>query len=202
MATEVFLVRHGQTDANVDDYYMGWSDEDLNELGYQQAHRLSVRLAGLPISAIYSSPLRRARTTASIIAGPHGLEVQVLTDLIEIQLGDWQGLHRDEIKRRWPELWRQSRTDPSDLTLPNGESYIRVTERAVRALKTIIETNHGKQAAIVTHEVIIKVLIAYVLGISNSIYRRIRVDNGSLSMLQNGENLQLVRLKDTSHLEG
>ena len=202
VTTTILLIRHGQTNANATGFYMGWSDEDLNEVGYTQARRLSARLTSLPIASIYTSPLRRAYTTAAILAEPHKVGLTVSDDLIEIQLGDWQGLHADEIKRRWPELWRQSRIDPSELTLPNGESYRQVTERAVRALKTIVRANQGKQAAIVTHEVILKVLVAHVLGVSNSIYRRIEVDNGSLSLIRVGENLQLVRLNDTSHLEG
>ena len=202
VTTTILLIRHGQTNANAGGFYIGWSDEDLNELGYTQARRLSARLASLPIASIYTSPLRRAYTTAAILAEPHKLELTVLDDLIEILLGDWQGLHKDEIKRRWPELWQQSRTDPSELTMPNGESYRQVTERAVRALKTVLGANRGKQTAIVTHEVIVKVLVAHVFGVSNSIYRRIEVGNGSLSIIRVGENLQLVRLNDTSHLEG
>ena len=202
VTTTILLVRHGQTNANAGGFYMGWSDEDLNELGYTQARRLSVRLASLPIASIYTSPLRRAYTTAAILAKPHKLELKVLDDLIEIQLGDWQGLHMDEIKRRWPELWQQSRTDPSELTLPNGESYRQVTERAVRAFETVVGANQGKQAAIVTHEVIVKVLIAHVLGMSNSVYRRLVVDNASLSLIRINNNPQLVKLNDTSHLEG
>ena len=202
VTTTILLARHGQTNANATGFYMGWSDEDLNELGYVQARHLSAKLASLSIASIYTSPLRRAHTTAAILAEPHKLELKILDDLIEIRLGDWQGLHVDEIKRRWPELWLQSKLDPSELTLPNGESYTQVTERAVRALKTIVGANLGKQATIVTHEVIIKVLIAHVLGVSNSIYRRIEVDNGSLSVIRVGENLQLVKLNDMSHLEG
>ena len=155
VTTTILLVRHGQTNANATGFYMGWSDEDLNELGYTQARRLSARLASLPIASIYTSPLRRAYTTAAILAEPHKLELTALDDLIEIRLGDWQGLHMDEIKRRWPELWQQSRTDPSELTLPNGESYRQVAERAVRAFGMMVETNRGKQAVIITHEVII-----------------------------------------------
>jgi len=202
VTTTILLVRHGQTNANAGGFYMGWSDEDLNELGYTQARRLSARLASLPIASIYTSPLRRAYTTAAILAEPHKLELKVLDDLIEIRLGDWQGLHMDEIKRRWPELWQQSRTDPSELTLPNGESYRQVTERAVRAFEMVVGANQGKQAAIVTHEVIVKVLIAHVLGVSNSVYRRLMVDNASLSLIRINNNPQLVKLNDTSHLEG
>ena len=129
--TTIFLARHGQTNANATGFYMGWSDEDLNELGHIQARCLSARLTSMPITSIYTSPLRRACSTAAILAESHKLELKVLDDLIEIKLGDWQGLHADEIKRRWPELWRQSRIDPSELILPNGESYRQVTGRAV-----------------------------------------------------------------------
>mgnify|MGYP001098976594 CR=1 FL=1 len=203
MTTTVLLVRHGQTDSNVTGFYMGWSDEDLNEIGYTQAHRLSLRLADLPIASVYTSPLRRAYATAAILAEPHKLEPKVLDDLIEIRLGDWQGLYMDEIKRRWPELWQQSRTDPSELTMPNGESLSEVTERAIRAFKRVVGANRGNQAVIVTHDVTVKVLVAYVLGVPNSIYRRFEVSNASLSVIRViNSSSQLAMLNDTSHLEG
>ena len=106
MTTTVLLVRHGQTRSNVTGYYMGWSEEDLDEVGYAQVRKLSSRLAGLSIASIHTSPLKRAYTTASLIAEPHVLEMKPLDDLIEIKLGDWQGLHESEIARRWPEMWR------------------------------------------------------------------------------------------------
>lgn len=203
MTTTILLVRHAQTESNITGFYMGWSNEDLNKVGYTQARRLSSRLASLPIASVYTSPLRRAYTTAAILAEPHKLEPQVLDDVIEIRLGDWQGLHADEIKRRWPELWWQSRIDPSELTMPNGESLSEVTERAIQAFDRVVGANRGKQAVIVTHDVIVKVLVAHVLGVSNSIYRRFEIANASLSVIRvvNGSS-QLAMLNDTSHLEG
>jgi len=201
--TTVFLVRHGQTDSNVTGFYMGWSNEDLNEAGYNQAHNLASRLAGLPIASIYSSPLQRAYTTATILGEPHKLEPRVLDDLIEIRLGDWQGLHMDEIQQRWPELWQQSRIDPSEITMPNGESFNEVTERAVRAFERIVGANRDKQVIIVTHDVVVRVLVAYTLGVSNSIYRRFQIDNASLSVVRTVDSVyRLTTLNDTSHLEG
>jgi broad specificity phosphatase PhoE len=201
MTTIVLLVRHGQTDSNVTGFYVGWSDEDLNKIGYAQAHRLSTRLASLPIDVIYTSPLRRTYATAAILAEPHRLEPKVLDDLIEIRLGDWQGLHMDEIKRRWQELSEQSRIDPLELTMPNGESMKDVTKRAVRAFKGIIGANVGEHAVIVTHEVIVKVLVAHTLSVSNSIYSGFDISNASLSVLSvaNGTS-RLSSLNDTSHL--
>ena len=202
MTTTILLIRHGQTRSNVTGYYMGWSNEDLDEVGYDQARKLSARLVGLPLASVYTSPLQRAHTTASIIAKPHGLEVKPLDDLIEIKLGDWEGLHESEIERRWPELWRQSQVDPSGLAFPNGESFGQVAERAVRAFDAVVAANQGKQAVIVTHDIIVRILAAYVMGVPNSIYRRIKANNASLSVVWVNEGAKrLATLNDTSHFE-
>ena len=203
MSAIVFLVRHGLTKSNIDGFYMGRSSEDLNEAGYTQARRLSLRLARLPIASIYTSPLRRAYTTAAILNEPHRVELTVMESLTEIHLGDWQGLHVDEVKQRWPELWRQSRVDPSEITLPNGESVWETAERAVRAFETVVETNPGKQIVMVTHQYIVRAIVAYTLGVSNSIFRKFDIDNASLSAIRVGNGtFRLIMLNDTSHLEG
>jgi len=202
MATTVLLIRHGQTQSNITGFFMGWSDEDINDLGYTQAHSLAFRLVGMPIASVYTSPLKRARNTALILAKPHNLDLKVLDDLIEIQLGDWQGLHMNEISQKWPELWKQSRIDPSEVTMPNGESFHQVTERAARAFEMIVADNQDKQVAMVTHDVVIRVLVAHVLGASNSIYRQFEIHNASLSTIRvtNGK-ARLITLNDTSHLD-
>ena len=203
MTTTILLIRHGQTEPNVTGLYMGWSDDDLNETGYSQARRLSSSLATLPISSIYASRLRRTYTTATILAEPHKIKPKTSEDFIEIRLGDWQGLSMDVVRQRWPELWQQSRIDPSDITLPNGESFQQVTERAIRGFETVAEANMGKHTAIVTHEIIVKVLIAHVLRATNSIYRRMEIENTSLSMVRIDDGkARLVTLNNMSHLEG
>jgi broad specificity phosphatase PhoE len=202
MTTTVLLVRHGQTRSNVTGYYMGWSEEDLDEVGYAQVRKLSSRLADVPIASMYTSPLKRAYTTASLIAEPHGLEVKPLDNLIEIKLGDWQGLHESEIARRWPEMWRQSQIDPSGLAFPNGESFKQVAERAVRAFEYVVAANLGKQTVMVTHDIVVRILAAYVMGVTYSIYRRIKANNASLSVVWVNEGAKrLAILNDTSHFE-
>ena len=202
MTTTVLLARHGQTKSNVSGFYMGRSDEDLNDIGYAQSRSLSSRLADLPIASVYTSPLQRTYVTATILAKPHNLEVKVSDGLNEIQFGDWQGLHLNEISQRWPELWQQWRADPSESTIPEGESFKQVAERAIRAFETVVAAEQGKQAVIVTHEIVIKVLVACALGVSNSIYRRFEINNTSLSIIRltNGKT-RLIALNDTSHLE-
>ena len=202
MVTTILLVRHGQTRSNVTGFYMGWSNEDLNDVGYTQARKLSARLAGLPLASVYTSPLKRAYTTASLIAEPHGIEVKPLEDLIEIKLGDWEGLHESEIARRWPELWQQSQIDPSGMAMPNGESFSQVAERAVRAFEAVLAANQGKRAVIVTHDIVVRILAAHVMGVTYSIYRRLEVNNASLSVVRIAAgSRQLITLNDTSHFE-
>ncbi|MCX6013183.1 MAG: histidine phosphatase family protein [Chloroflexi bacterium] len=200
--TRVLLVRHGQTEANIKNYYMGWSEEDLNQTGYKQVHLLAARLSRLPVKAVYSSPLKRAFNTATIIAEPHKVEVVTMDKLKEINLGEWQGLYAEDIMHRWPDLWKQSRTDPSDLTLPGGESYAQVVNRAIAAFEQILADNLGKHVVLVTHDVVIRVLAAYTLGVSNSIYRRMTIGNASISTVSiiDGKRY-LILLNDTAHLD-
>jgi broad specificity phosphatase PhoE len=202
MTTTVLLVRHGQTDSNISNFYMGWSSEDLNEVGYNQVSRLSSRLSSLPVHSVHTSPLRRTHTTAAILAEPHRVKPVVMDDLIEVNLGDWQGLYATEIEQRWTEIWRQWRIDPSSVTVPGGESLTQVTERAIRALHRVVASHQGEVTAIVTHEIIVKVLVAHVLGAPNRIYRRFDINNASLSVVRiAGDQSWLAGLNDMSHLE-
>ncbi len=201
MTTRIFLVRHGQTESNITGFYMGWSDEDLNSTGIAQAQSLSKRLASHPVATVYTSPLRRAVTTASLVGAPHGLEPLVLDDLIEINLGEWQGLHLSEISRGWHELWRQWRTDPTETVLPGGESFRQVAERVRRAFDKIVADERNRQTVLVSHEIVVKLIVAHVLGAPYSVYRRFEVANASLSEVRITDGrMKLITLNDTAHL--
>ena len=201
-STTVLLARHGQTDSNINGFYMGWSNEGLNEAGLAQARELAHRLSATHIDAIYTSPLKRAYTTATTVAEPHKLEVNVINDLIEVKLGVWEGLHIDEIARGWPELWREWRSDPTHVVIPQGESFKQVYERAVRTLTSLASASVGKNILIVTHEIIVKIAAIYALGAPTSIYRRFDVSNASLPTVPVTDcKARLIILNETSHLE-
>lgn len=202
MKTTVLVARHAQTSSNTTGRYMGWKiDDDLNELGLWQAERLSHRLRERSITAIYSSPLQRALRTAEIIALPHSLPVQKLEQLGEIRLGAWEGMFANEISEQFPELWQTWRSDPSGIQMPGGESLAQVQNRAISALAYVTQTNSGQQVLIVTHDVIVRLLVAYCLNVSTSIYRRLEVANASLTLLQLSDDAFRLRLlNDTAHL--
>ena len=202
MTTTIYLVRHGQTESNLKDFSSGWSAEDLNENGYSQVRRLAARLADHTIDVIYTSPLQRAASTAKIIGNSHNLAPLIVGDLIEIKLGGWEGLYINEIKEKWPKLFGQWRSDPSDVIMPNGESLDEVTARANRVLNKIVDDNPDQGIVVVTHEVIVKVIVMRILGCTSSSYNRFRVDNASLTVVTNRDGVyQLLMLNDIAHLD-
>ncbi|MFC2017845.1 histidine phosphatase family protein [Chloroflexota bacterium] len=200
--TTVLLARHAQTRSNVTGRYMGWIDEDLSEEGIWQAEQLSRRLESQSIDSAYSSPIKRAHRTAQMTAAPHSLQVSPLPGLGEIRIGSWEGLTREEVRARFPDIWQAWRSDPSAVQMPEGENMAQVQERAVAALHNIIDANRGRKVLVVTHEVIVKLLVAYCLDVGNGIYRRFEVANASLTIIQSIDGMCLLRLlNDTSHLE-
>jgi len=203
MSATLILVRHGQTDWNVNGRYMGWTDEGLNEEGLRQAGMLARRLARWPMSAVYSSPLKRAWTTAEIIGAPHSVPVQTIEDLGEMRIGDWEGMFAGDIAARYPELWKTWRANPGDFRMPGGESLGEVRERVVRAFGLIMDNSEGKMALAVTHDVVVRLLVAHCLGAGLDIYRRLEVGNASITVIERDGGRQRLRvLNDTAHLEG
>ena len=202
MSATLILVRHGQTNWNVNGRYMGWTDEALNEEGLRQAERVAQRLDQWPISEVVSSPLKRAVRTAEIVAGRHSLPVQTTEELGEMRIGAWEGMFAGDIAAKYPELWKTWRTNPGYFRMPGGESLGEVRERAVRAFGRITDRSEGKMVLAVTHDVVVRLLVAHCLGVSADIYRRLEVGNASITVIErDGEKRRLRVLNDTGHLE-
>jgi broad specificity phosphatase PhoE len=132
--TRIFLVRHGATILTAEDRFAGATDVPLSDEGRQQAGRLADRLAGVPITAVYASPLGRTMETASILAAPHHLEIQPRDGLREISHGHWEQLTRHEVDEKYPEEAAAWEEDPYTFAPEGGESGLAVTARALPAL--------------------------------------------------------------------
>lgn len=203
MTTTVYLTRHGQTEWNSQGRMMGWADEDINALGRTQAGRLARRLAKLPLDAVYTSPLKRAVTTGAIIGRSHGLAPQPLPGLIEINYGDWEGLYRKEVAAKWPEADRRMMENPAGLVIPGGESYDQLEVRVTGAFSEAVNREPGKNILLVSHQGILKVLVAKLLDMSYRDWNKFEVQNTSFTWLTvtNG-HVHLITLNDLSHLKG
>jgi broad specificity phosphatase PhoE len=179
--TEIILVRHGETEWNVQQVFRGRIDIELNETGLRQVELLAEYLSGVKIDAVYSSPLRRALKTAEMIASPHKLEVKIAPGLIDCDFGKWQGLPQQEVKDRYKELYAEWVKNPHLIRMPEGESLSDVRERALTVVDEVVAKYEGT-VALVSHRVVNKVLICALLGLDNSHFWNIRQDTGAITI--------------------
>ena len=148
MAT-IVLVRHGETDWNVERRWQGHADPGLNETGRAQAAAVARSLAAKPFDAVYSSDLARARETAEIIGTELALPVQLDARLREVDVGEWSGLTTPEIEQRYPDSLR--RRDEGGIGWEHGETYTAMGDRVVEALHAIAEAHPKGRVLVVTH---------------------------------------------------
>jgi probable phosphoglycerate mutase len=111
--TRFCLIRHGQTDWNLEGRYQGQSDVALNSVGKAQAHTLAGQLSGQSFSAIFSSDLIRAKETADILASALKAPVKVDPRLREINQGEWEGQLVEVLKAKYNGLWEMRTADPT-----------------------------------------------------------------------------------------
>jgi broad specificity phosphatase PhoE len=160
----LWLVRHGQTDWNLEGRYQGQTDPPLNAAGLAEAERAAALLADQPIDAIYTSDLQRAVQTAAAISRACGIPYQVEQRLREIDLGEWEGELFTEIKARYPDLIEARRRDPLDFHAPGAESLREVAERVWEATDAIATRHPGQTVVIVSHGVALAPLITRAAG--------------------------------------
>src|SRR3954465_4183075 len=136
LPTKLLLVRHAETDANLNQVWQGDLDAPLTARGLQQVKATAERLAQLhasdPIDLFYVSPLPRAQSTASAIAEATGLSIIIEQGLREFSLGDWEGRSFREL-REVEDLWGRWEVDPA-FAPPNGESPVSFNLRALKTL--------------------------------------------------------------------
>ncbi len=149
--TQLCLIRHGQTDWNLEGRYQGQSDVPLNENGHEQAKSLIEKLKEQTFSAVYSSDLMRAQQTAAPIAKMLDIPIQIEPRLREINQGEWEGVLVDDIKARYAEIWSKRTVDPANVRPPGGETVREVANRVYAALDEIARIFPTDQVIVVSH---------------------------------------------------
>jgi probable phosphomutase (TIGR03848 family) len=159
----------------------------LNERGQKQAQALGEALLGVPIKAVYASPLERAMETATPIAESHKLKIVQEPDLMDTDIGKWQG-------RSWKLLalkkeWKIVQHAPSRFRFPEGESFPECQLRIVNVLERIVQTHKKPQdvVAVFFHADPIKLAVAHFLGMSLDHFQRLGCDTGSVTALHVNE---------------
>ena len=175
--TRLILVRHGETDWNVEGRYQGQADPPLNRRGEEQAHRVAQALQNKGVDVIYSSPLKRAWQTAQIIAEYTHAPVYAEPRLMEINQGEWEGLHVSEIAARYPDLFRQWEEDPWRVRIPGGETLQEVQQRVYEAVDDIVAKHPGQTVVLVRHRTPIALLKVRYQGLNPKLVRKIELPN-------------------------
>ncbi len=200
---DIIIVRHGNTDWNQKERFRGHANIGLNETGREQAVAVAKRLAKVPVSFIYTSPLSRAVETAEIIAEPHHLNLNLLHELIDIDYGDLEGLSLDEAERNYSDIYYKWLRSPHEIKFPGGESLEEVRLRASAALDKIISQMSAETVVFVSHKIVISVLILHFLNLDNSQLRQIGQDTCAINIFtKQNTHFYANLLNDTCHLAG
>lgn len=194
--TLLLLIRHGENDFVKTGKMAGrLPGVHLNERGQKQAQALGEALKDVPIKAIYSSPLERAMETAAPIASARKLQIIQEPDLMDTNIGKWQG-------KSWKMLsltkvWKIVQNAPSRFRFPEGESFPETQLRVANVLERIIQTHKKPQdiIAVVFHADPIKLAVSHFLGLPLDNFQRLGCDTGSLMALHAGEmGANLIKL--------
>jgi probable phosphomutase (TIGR03848 family) len=192
----LLLIRHGENEYVKTGKLAGrLPGIHLNEKGQKQAQALGEALKDVPIKAVYSSPLERAMETANPIAESHKLTIIQDADLMDTDIGKWQGKSLKML--RLTNAWKIVQSAPSRFRFPEGESFIDAQTRYIDALERIIQKHHKPHdiVAVVFHADPIKLAVSHFLGMPLDHFQRLGCDTGSLTALHVGDaSANLIKL--------
>ena len=199
----ILLVRHGETDWNKNRRFQGRTDTTLNEKGRAQAAALGRALKKEPIKAIYSSPITRAVETAAAINRYHEAPLEKRDGLMEMDLGDFEGILGSDFANDHPEFRKRWLKDPAVVRMPNGETLQEVQDRAWAVVKEIEATFHEGSVLLCAHNFAILMILCKSLGMDISRFRNLRLSLASISIIErSGGRQSVVCINDTCHLAG
>jgi probable phosphoglycerate mutase len=167
----LYMVRHGQTDASRENRFSGSSDPPLTAVGEAMAEAFARAYASLKWDAIYTSPMRRTRQTADALVRLTGVQATVEDGLKEIEYGEWEGLRQEDVKQRWPEAFEYWAADVASRGTPGGETAFHVAARAMRVVEAIRSRHRQGNVLIVSHKATLRVITCALLGLDVRLFR-------------------------------
>ena len=202
--TTMLLLRHGETVHTTEKRFSGAGghDPELTIEGQRQARAAAARLAAVGgVHAVVTSPMRRARQTAELVAAALGLEVREYDDVRECAFGEWEGLTFAEVRERWPDHLSRWLGDPT-VAPPGGESFDAVRRRVKVARDKLLARYAGRTVLVVTHVTPTKMLVRDVLGAPLSAVYRMELSPASVTEIHwyAGGHASLRRFSDDAHL--
>lgn len=196
------MVRHGETDWNVERRIQGHIDISLNAAGLAQAEATAGGLVGQVFDAAYSSDLDRAWQTAQAIGRHHGLEVMRAPGLRERNYGVLQGLTTAEVAARYPNAYKHYLARNPDYRFSSGESLTEFAQRIVAAIEALAADHPRQTVLLVSHGGVLDVCYRRATGRDLSSARDFSIPNAALNWFEVGpDGWQLVSWADRRHLK-
>jgi len=198
--TKLVLARHAVT-AQTGPLLSGRAPGiDLSDDGREQADALGERLAGLPVAAVYASPIERTTQTAQAVASRHGLEVRALPGVLEADYGEWTGQKLAELAKT--DLWKVVQRTPSRASFPGGESLAAMQARMIAAIDALVVDHPGDLVVVVSHADPIKAAIAHYTGVHLDLFQRIVVSPASVTAFEfSSAGVAMLKCNDTGALD-
>ena len=203
--TQIYLIRHCEAEGNIYRRAQGWHDSGISPKGARQIEALAERFRDIPVDALYSSDLLRARRTAGAVTKYHDVPLQTTPRLREMKLGVWEDRPFGDIGHESPALLAAFNGDPDRWHVEGAESFAELKRRMSAVVREIAAAHEGECVACVSHGMAIRALLADVL---NAPSERLDVlvphgDNTAVSLLEieNGET-RVAFMNDASHLTG
>ena len=191
--TSFFLVRHGETEWNVERRIQGWADSPLTSVGRAQAEIHGKLLATLGIDRVLASPLGRTKQTVAPIVRETKVAAEYHARLREVCMGEWSGRTSREIQSCYAEQWQARLDDPEGYRPPNGENRFDVSRRVAPLLVELNDAPQHDQVVLVSHGITIRVLLELLLGYSDETTRTLRVPNDLVYCVELGSANPAVR---------
>lgn len=176
----ICLIRHGKTQANLENRFAGRSAEPLCPEGIGQLQRMSEELKSQGFERLYCSPLPRTRQSAEIIGKVCSLAVETCEGLNEIFLPHWDGLTKDEIRQRFGSEYPTWLSQPDRFYVSGCESLLDVQKRTVASVKEIAALHGNRKILLVTHLIVARCLALFDRKLSLAKFRSIAIVNGDL----------------------
>jgi broad specificity phosphatase PhoE len=206
MKTTLYLIRHAATEGNLvepERLHGRRHNPPLGRLGVRQAELTRDFLAVRPIDYCYCSPMLHAIQTASIIAAPHGLSPTPLEDLLECDIGTWEGLDWPAIRYLDADGYRRYLAAPDKFAYPNGESFAAAQGRITAVLEDLLRRHAGHGILVVAHDLAHRIYLAGLLGVPYDQALQLKVDPCGISVIvREDEQTTVTTLNAAFHLHG
>lgn len=190
----LWLVRHGETEANVAGLYSGHAPTPLTERGIAQAQTLGTLLRNVPVDNVLCSELERARHTTQLILGDREVPVRNMPELNEMFFGDWEMRHHRDLAREDAENYAVWCNDWQNATPTNGEGFQAFSQRVERFIAQLADYKTCQNLLVVSHQGVLSVLIARLLSMPAAAMWHFRVEQGCWSAIDFCDNFAVLKV--------